>query len=152
MSRTFTAVLVLTVLAASCAPLEAPPLVRSPDPLALIAPDPPDAPQNQGARSGPTLVFEGLSPQEAKRANVGFALPADALGRCVPESNGLIRIRVESRADHTQLSVQPGTNLDPLQRRCVLETLSTLNMGGLDIHGVPTGSTEGFTQLLRIEW
>jgi len=74
---------------------------------------------------------------------------------CRTTAGGKLLIRVQ-RAPGGKLAfdVAPGSSLDPTERKCVLEALSTLDIdesstawaGGLNVR--PTG----FTSLLTIEW
>jgi hypothetical protein len=76
------------------------------------------------------------------------------LERCRNTAGGKIRVRVHSiGGGKLAFDVEPDSSLDPTEKRCVLDSLSTLGIDesstawtGLNVR--PTG----FTSLLTIEW
>ncbi len=75
------------------------------------------------------------------------------LESCRGAGGGKLRIRARKAGGKLGFDVEPGSSLDPSQRRCVLDALATINEDesstawtGLNVR--PTG----FTSLITIEW
>jgi hypothetical protein len=125
-------------------------LSASPEAPATVRPGP-IAPANPA----PEVVFEGLSGAEAARARAAFAPARERLGECRPGTNGVLRLRLVKRGPHAEYVLEATTALDPRQRTCVLETLSTVDLDGAALSGVTfdgAARPPGVTTHLRIEW
>jgi hypothetical protein len=94
----------------------------------------------------------GIEGAEAAQTHAAFASVKDRLAAC-RRGGGVIRLRLVAGPGRALYSVEPDTTLDPRARRCVMETLSTVEVDGLGA-GDPnrTGQPSGFSALFRIEW
>jgi len=104
--------------------------------------------------TGPHLVVETVEGAELAQTSAIFAGSQRKIQECVPGSSGVIRVRVERRGGgRVEMTVEPGTTLLDTERRCILESLSTLKLDEIRPIGVPSDKAAGgFTALLRIEW
>ncbi len=100
----------------------------------------------------PVLFFETIEGAEATRTHAAFAPVTKALNQCRPGTGGVIRLKLVAAADKAHYAVQPSTSLDPQARRCVLETLSTVDVDGIWSGGSPSQRPPGFTTQFRVEW
>jgi len=97
---------------------------------------------------------EGTS---AGRAGAIFADLAEPVQRCRRTEPGLLRVRVQREGDHTTLDVAPGSNVDPATRHCVLEAISSLQVGAqldeqLRDQSTPSTSPHPFASTVSISW
>ena len=114
-----------------------------------------------------TPVAPTPSPATATGADQGTSAalqpPADAaliepvrtrVEHCRATGGGKLLVRVQkTAAGKLAFDVAPGSSLDPTEKRCVLEALSSLDIdesstAWAGLHVRPTG----FTSLLTIEW
>jgi hypothetical protein len=100
----------------------------------------------------PVLFFETIEGAEATRTHAAFAPVTKALNQCRPGTGGVIRLKLVAGADKSHYDVHPSTSLDPTARRCVLETLSTVDIDGIWSNGSPSEKPPGFTTQFRVEW
>lgn len=72
---------------------------------------------------------------------------------CHGSSGGKLRIRVSKAAGKLAFDIEPGSSLDPTERQCVLDALSTIHEDESSTawSGVGLRPT-GFTSLITIEW
>ena len=63
-----------------------------------------------------------------------------------------MRLRMMSRPGSVRYSIDADTMLDGHARRCVLETLSTVEIQGISGDASPSARPSGFSALFRIEW
>jgi hypothetical protein len=107
-----------------------------------------------GPRRAPvTLVIDRVEGAEAARTRAAFAPVVERrIAECQPTGNGVIRLRLVSRAGSSRFTVEPETTLDPRARVCVLETLSTVEIEGISGDASPSSRPSGFSALFRIEW
>jgi hypothetical protein len=118
---------------------------------APVAPTP--APSAMYVHSVPVLSFESIEGAEATRTHAAFAPVTKALSQCrAPGTGGLIRLKLVAGDGKAHYAVQPSTSLDPQARRCVLETLSTVDVDGIWSNGSPSEKPPGFTTQFRVEW
>ena len=142
-------VAVLAVAIGGCAPIaEAPPATPTavrgaPRPTAASTPL---IPRSLGLR----LVFDRVDGAEAARAHAAFAPLTTKLAECRP-GGGVIRLRLVTSRAGSRFTVEPETTLDARAQRCVLETLSVIEMEGFSGDASAARPT-GFSALLRIEW
>ncbi|MFT3764648.1 MAG: hypothetical protein QM820_03885 [Minicystis sp.] len=122
------------------------------DPPAVpIAPVPTAQPAPAPRRAPVNLVFEQVEGAEAARTRAVFA-PAPARVAACGASKGVVQLRLVSRDGKAHYSVEPSTTLDGQARRCVLETLSTIDLEGLSGDANPAARPSGFSVLFRLEW
>lgn len=95
---------------------------------------------------------EGCGPRDVEAL---VAPVRTRIENCRASSGGKLVIRVRKAGGKLGFDVEPGSSLDPREKQCVLEALSTIHddestsataWGGVNIP--PTG----FTSLLTIEW
>lgn len=94
---------------------------------------------------------EGCGPRDVEEL---IAPVRTRIEKCRGATGGKLAIRVrKAPAGKLKLDVEPGSSLDPTERQCVLEALSSLQAdesstawAGLNVR--PTG----FTSLITIEW
>ena len=93
---------------------------------------------------------EGCPPSDVEV----LVAPARArIEACRSSSGGKLRVRVRNVAGKLAFEVEPGSSLNPTERKCVLEALTTLREDGAS--SLSTGATvrpTGFTSLITIEW
>lgn len=134
---------------------------------ATPAPSRPTTMASPAASSAPLAVQEG--PPRASRCRLTVTDsegcgPADVekliepvrprIERCRTTTGGRLIVRVRKAAKgRVAFDLEPGSSLDPTEKRCVLDALASLNIDesstawtGLNIR--PTG----FTSLITIEW
>ncbi len=100
----------------------------------------------------PVLVFEHVEGVQAERAHAAFAPARKALGDCRPGQGGVVRLRLATEGGRAQYTIEPASTLGPVQRRCVLEALSTVDVEGISGDASPSARPSGFTALIRLEW
>lgn len=73
---------------------------------------------------------------------------------CRGASGGKVQIRVHREAGgRLAFAVEPGTSLDPTERKCVLDALATIAADeSATAWSGPNVRPTGFTSLLTIEW
>jgi len=109
--------------------------------------------EGRGGQHAPRVRLEEVQGADPARTRASFAVLGRPLQECMAATSGVIRVRIERRGERVEMSVAPGTTLGPNERRCILETLSTLNYENLPPRGIPSDvPATGFTALLRIEW
>jgi hypothetical protein len=93
---------------------------------------------------------EGCGPHDVEEL---LAPARTRLENCRRASGGKLLVRVRKAAGRLAFDLEPGSSLDPTEKQCVLEALSTIHddesstaWTGLNIR--PTG----FTSLITIEW
>jgi hypothetical protein len=75
------------------------------------------------------------------------------LEACHHGSGGKLRIRVRESGGKLAFDAQPGSSLDPRERQCLLEALSSLNdTTSTNLSFGPSVPPTGFSSLLTIEW
>src|SRR4051794_9639607 len=77
------------------------------------------------------FVVEQSEGAEAARVHAALAPVQRAVSECHSGTGGAIRLRVVSGPEGTRLHVEPSYSLDPRERRCVLEALSTIDVDGV---------------------
>ena len=106
-----------------------------------------------GADQGPRAAQEA-QPQPGT-AEASLVEPVRSrVEHCRSTAGGKLVVRVQkAQSGKLAFDVAPGSSLDPMEKKCVLEALSTLDVdesstawAGLNVK--PTG----FTSLLTIEW
>jgi hypothetical protein len=138
----------LLVALCSCASTVEEPVVP-----AVAAPSPPRPGPLQYVRSAPVLVLEKVEGAEAARARAVFAsVPRALLRDCHPGEGGVIRLTLTAEDGRARYRVEPATSLGPEARRCVLETLSTVEIEGISGDASPSARPPGFTAHFRFEW
>ena len=111
-----------------------------------------EVPSEQPLRAGPSIrveTAEGVTADEARTALDPFRT---RVLECMPNQSGAIRVRIVRTGDGIRMTIQPGTSLNPLTQRCILETLSTLNYDEAWSRSSPADRPAGFSTLLRIEF
>ncbi len=98
-----------------------------------------------------------LESTPAEEHEVGQRIPASARARleaCHSGGPGKLRVRVRSERGRLVFEAEPGSSLDPTERRCVLETLAALRRDDVasTLWSGATVPATGFTPLLTIEW
>jgi hypothetical protein len=129
--------------------------VGEPTPQAGVTPPSSSAAQPKTSmfvHAAPILVLEQLEGVEAGPVNAAFAPATTALAQCHPGSSGVIRLKITAAPGKARYVVVPTTSLGPQTRRCVLETLSTVDVDGISESVSPSARPSGFTALLRLEW
>lgn len=132
----------------ACAPVE------GDRPAVPVAPLP--ATRTVSPASGPrrapiTVVLEPLGGADAARTRAVFAPVERRIADC-QKGGGVVRLRVVSRDGAARYSIDADTTLDGRARRCVLETLSTIEIEGMSGDANPSARPTGFSAILRIEW
>lgn len=97
------------------------------------------------------MVLEPIEGAEAARARAVFASVERRVAEC-HQGGGVVRLRFMSRGGNARYSIAADTTLDGHARRCVLETLSTVEIEGISGDASPSARPSGFSALLRIEW
>lgn len=69
---------------------------------------------------------------------------------CHGSGGGKVRIRVRQADGKLAFEVEPGTSLDPTEKRCVLDALSTIRDS--EQPSGPDVKASGFTSLITVEW
>jgi hypothetical protein len=131
----------------ACAPVEG---ERPMTPVAL-APAARTVSPPAGPRRAPiTMILQPIEGAEAARMRAVFAPVERRLAACHP-GGGVVRLRLVSRGANARYSIEADTTLDGHARRCVLETLSAVEIQGIS-DASPSARPSGFSALLRIEW
>jgi hypothetical protein len=142
----------IATLAPACTPASpaaAPLLDARGEPPASPRPAPSPEPTT---RQQANVVLEHLAGAEAARASAAFAPVRRQVGACGGGLAGVVRVRLEAKGGRASYTVEPGTLVDPAQRRCVLEALSIVDVDGIHGTGSPSARPSGFTALIRLEW
>ncbi len=100
---------------------------------------------------GPTILFEELQGPQPAQARAVYSKAGAALQECAKQG-GTIRVSVKGEGERARYSIEPGSALDPSQRRCVLEALSVVDVDSVLQTANPTDRPSNFTGLIRIEW
>jgi hypothetical protein len=102
-------------------------------------------------KSQVAFVFQEIEGAEAARTRAVFAPIEARVSECRP-GKGVVHVRLVSKRGQTSYSVEPKTSLVGYERRCVLETLSTVELEGISGDASPSARPPGFTALFSIEW
>ena len=97
------------------------------------------------------LVFDHIEGAEPTRTRAAFEPLTAKLKECHP-GGGVIKLRLVSLPASSQYAVEPETTLDGHARRCILETLSTVEIEGISGDASPSARPSGMSALLRFEW
>ena len=120
--------------------------------LAAIAACGPISPPPGALETPVRFEVTGISGAEAAQTHAAFAPLKTRLSEC-RRGGGVIRLRLVAGPGRARYTVEPDTTLDPRARRCVLETLSTVDVEGLATSDPNrTAQPSGFSALFRIEW
>ena len=93
---------------------------------------------------------EGCEPRDVE---VLIAPVRTRVENCRRTSGGKLSIRIRRDAGRLTFEVAPGSSLDPTERQCILDALSTIRDGesSTDWSGGNARPT-GFTSLITLEW
>lgn len=97
------------------------------------------------------LFFDQIQGAEPARARAAFAPLVAKVTECHP-GGGVIRLRLTSASASSRYVVEPDTTLDGHARRCILETLSTVEIEGISGDASPSARPPGMSALVRFEW
>jgi hypothetical protein len=97
------------------------------------------------------LFFDQIEGAEPARTRAVFAPMTGKVPECHP-GGGVIRLRLVAARDSSRYAVEPDTTLDGHARRCILETLSTVEIEGISGDASPSARPPGMSALFRIEW
>lgn len=100
----------------------------------------------------PSLTIEEVQGLEAGEARAIITPFRARVLECLPNQSGALKVRILRAGDAIRITVQPGTSLNPLQQRCVLETLSTMNFDEAWNRSSVGDKPAGFSTLLRVEF
>jgi hypothetical protein len=147
-------VLLAALLAGCGSGMDAPVAPVAPAAVAAAAPRPaPTETPFTYVHPSPVLFFETIEGAEATRTHAAFAPVTQALSQCrTPGTGGVIRLKLVAGEGKAHYAVHPSTSIDPQARRCVLETLSTVDIDGIWSNGSPSERPPGFTTQFRVEW
>lgn len=143
-----------------------PPRRPEPEPLGQTQPAPrSSAEQASSANAGvgpraippdprtPTVEIEDTSGKPKKGPEDALAPLRAQMKECSGGKAGIVRVRVSSAKNRTQMDIEPGSALGGTAHRCVLETLSTIDVDEMLMSGSPSDRpSTGFTSVLRVEW
>ena len=119
----------------------------------VVAANEPQVSGNSGVTPPVTLVFSSIEGAQGERARATFAPVARPLQECrMGTGGGLVRVQIQSGEGRTRYSVLPGSTIDGPRSRCVLETLSTVNVDDMQSRSSPSNRPSGFTGQLVIEF
>jgi len=105
------------------------------------------------ARHAARVHVTDFSGKTSDELGAVFEPALDRLETCRRGSGGKVMVRVKSSAGKTRFDVEPGSSLDPTERRCVLEALSQSNVDeGATLNQGGTVRPTGFTSLITIAW
>ena len=137
---------------AGCAPTVAPRPAAPPEPSAHYRspPGPGQAPLLPNTVTA-GLFFDHIEGAEPARTRAVFAPMPAKVAECHP-GGGVIRLRLVALRDSSRYAVEPDTTLDGHARRCILETLSTVEIEGISGDASPSARPPGMSALFRIEW
>src|SRR6185369_6355695 len=79
-----------------------------------------------GGKHPPRVAFEDIEGAEPARVRAALTPAERALSRCVPNSGGIVRLRIQRRGDQVVYLIASSVAIDPAGRRCVLEALSPI--------------------------
>ena len=130
-----TAVLLGALLLACGAPAR-PPVAASPEPVAHSR-----------------LTFSEITGRSGDETGVIFTQAHEAIEACRQSTGGKLTVHLHSEKGRLLTEVRPGSSLDVIQQRCVLEALSATHIdeGSILATGAAVKPT-GFTSLLTVEW
>lgn len=97
------------------------------------------------------LFFDHIEGAEPARARAAFAPMSAKVTECHP-GGGVIRLRLTAAPGTSRYVVEPDTTLDGHARRCILETLSTVEIEGISGDPSPSARPSGMSALFRFEW
>jgi hypothetical protein len=101
----------------------------------------------------PTVEVEDASGKPKKGPDEALAPVRQQMKECVGGKTGVVRVRITSAKNRTSMDIEPGSPLSDASHRCVLETLSTIDVDGVLSQGSPSDRPPaGFTSVLRVEW
>lgn len=158
------ALLALSITA--CTPPGGPPRRPEPSPIeprpaasSTEAPATPETGAGLGPRAIPsdprlpTVEVEDASGKPRKGPDIGLAPVREQMKECVGGKTGVVRVRIKSEKNRTSMDIEPGSSLTDTAHRCVLETLSTVDVDDVLSRGSPSNRpSSGFTSVLRVEW
>ena len=103
----------------------------------------------------PSLVVEKVEGAEPAPLHAAFASVIPRVRKCFPGVglDGMLQLKLDVREGRVHYAVMSDPNpAESLMRRCVLETLSTVDVDGIWSQGSPSERPPGFTAHLRIQW
>jgi hypothetical protein len=143
--------LVLAACAGGAAASSAPAASLPPGEAPALSANAPSNPADAGARVRLEVKRDTGGLDDASNAAMQAARPN--LEHCHPGTAGKIEVRLTQRDRATQLHIQPGASLNPIEGHCVLEALSTVDLGETAGNvGGPAVKPSGFTSLITISW
>jgi hypothetical protein len=111
------------------------------------APRPPPRTELRGA--APAYVIGGIKGRSSDALGRMLEPTQERVAACVPGTSGVIRVQVDSDRGRTVITIEPGIDLDPAARRCILEALSTMDVDDDPSKRLGPG---GFTTHVLISW
>lgn len=101
----------------------------------------------------PTVDVEDASGKPRKGPEAALSPVRKQMKECVGGKTGVVRVRVTSSKNRTSMAIEPGSGMTDASNRCVLETLSTIDVDDVLSQGSPSDRPpSGFTSVLRVEW
>jgi len=101
----------------------------------------------------PTVDVEDASGKPQKGPAAALAPLRERMKECTAGRAGVVRVRIKTDKNRTSMDIEPGSSLDGSTHRCVMETLSTIDVDDVLSRGSPSERPPaGFTSIMRVEW
>ena len=159
----FLSLVFVVVQLASCTPPGGPP--RRPEPAderPLPSAEPSTSVSSAEAGLGPraippdprtpTVEVEDPSGKPRQGPEAALLPMRQQMRECTSGKNGVVRVRIKTDKNRTSMDIEPGSSLDGATHRCVLESLSTVDVDDVLGRVNPSDRPSGFTSVLRVEW
>jgi hypothetical protein len=101
----------------------------------------------------PRVSIEGEKGERMEAAQAAFEPARERMKECVPGKKGVLQVRIRTGPTRTSMDVEPSSSLGGSTSRCVLETLSTIDVDEALNRGSPSDRPQsGYSSMMRIEW
>jgi hypothetical protein len=143
---------------AACIACELPPEKPAEVPVPVVAATPPVATPKvaspaAGSGDGVQLAVteaSGLDPGALAKV---YGAARESLAHCHQPGGGTVHVRIVRQGTSLHMHIEAGATLDPTAHRCVLESLSTVELPDTASNGGgPAVPPSGFTSLLTLSW
>lgn len=101
----------------------------------------------------PRIRVEGEKGERLEGAQAALEPARERLKECVPDKRGVLQLRIQTGPSRTSMNVDPSSSLGGATSRCVLETLSTMDVDEALRQGSPSDRpSRGFNSIVQVEW